>query len=96
MEHATVSAYVLPGLATLERTSLRGAPTAVRMHGECLNTDGDWECERQPSSRDDAFLARTRWSSPEAAYEVWRRAAERANFQEHAGLKPPASVEYTS
>jgi len=28
-----------------------------------LNKDGEWEYEPQPSSRDDAFIARTRWAT---------------------------------
>ncbi len=44
---------------------------AVRWLGRCLNSDGRWEFEPQPSSRTDDFLARTRWSRNEAL----RRAA---------------------
>lgn len=32
----------------------------------CLNADGEWEVEPQPSSRDDAFKIRTRWTLPKA------------------------------
>jgi hypothetical protein len=40
---------------------------AVREMGECLNTSGQWEYEPQPSSRDDAFFARCRFPTFEAA-----------------------------
>lgn len=39
---------------------------AVRNLSYCLNEDGEWEWEPTPSSRDDAFLARTRWPREEA------------------------------
>jgi hypothetical protein len=47
---------------------------AVTHRGFTLNTDGEWEYEPQPSSRDDDFLARTRWRT------VWdaRSAAAKA------------------
>jgi hypothetical protein len=32
-----------------------------------LNKKGDWEYEPIPSSRDDAFIARTRWATAEEA-----------------------------
>lgn len=43
---------------------------AVRQLGRCLNDEEEWEWEPIPSSRDDEFLARTRWG--------WREATERA------------------
>ena len=46
---------------------------AVRLHGNCLNKDGDWEYEPMPSGRDDDFLARCRFETFEAA----ARTAER-------------------
>lgn len=39
---------------------------AVRCSSNVLGTAG-WEWEPQPSSRDDAFLARCRYPTPEAA-----------------------------
>lgn len=36
---------------------------AVRHMGNCLNKGGEWEYEPQPSSRDDAFLARCRFDT---------------------------------
>lgn len=43
---------------------------AVRLNGNCLNKSGDWEWEPMPSSRDDEFLARCRFDSPEAAIDA--------------------------
>lgn len=39
---------------------------AIRFMGRRLNKDGQWEHESMPSSRSDAFLARTRWPREEA------------------------------
>jgi len=45
---------------------------AVTQAGECLNSSGDWEVEPHPSSRDEAFLDRCRYTFDEAK----RRAIE--------------------
>lgn len=48
---------------------IEGPPKwAVRRMGECLNKQGDWEYEPMPSSRDDEFLARCRFDTPEQAF----------------------------
>ena len=39
---------------------------AVRWMGECLNSDGEWEYEPIPSSREDDFFARCRFPEQEA------------------------------
>lgn len=39
---------------------------AVMWRAWVLNRDGKWEYEPSPSSRDDAFIARTRWTLNEA------------------------------
>ena len=39
----------------------------VARNGDCLNKSGEWEYEPMPSSRDDEFLARCRFDSPEEA-----------------------------
>jgi hypothetical protein len=39
---------------------------AVRRLSQCLNDEGDWEYEPLPSSREDDFLERTRWTHDEA------------------------------
>ena len=36
---------------------------AVTCLSRCLNKSGEWEHEPQPSSRDDGFIARCRWTS---------------------------------
>jgi hypothetical protein len=38
-----------------------------------LNRDGQWEYEPIPSSRDDAYLARTRFATLMEAYECFRQ-----------------------
>lgn len=38
-----------------------------------LNKDLEWEHEPLPSSRDDAFIARTRWATAEEAYEAYKQ-----------------------
>lgn len=40
---------------------------AVRRDGSCLARDGMWEYEPMPSSRDDEFMARCRFSSVDEA-----------------------------
>lgn len=36
-----------------------------------LDKDGDWIIEPLPSSRDDEYIAKTRWASAEEAYAFW-------------------------
>ncbi|BDC37721.1 hypothetical protein PTKU15_10180 [Paraburkholderia terrae] len=43
---------------------------------ECLNKDGGWEYEPIPSSRDDAFLGRCRFSTAEEAIAAARAGIE--------------------
>lgn len=76
MELAEVCAYALPDQCRIERTSRRDGSTlwAVRQHGDCLNVSGEFECEPQPSSRSDEFLARCRFPTAEAAYACWESA----------------------
>ena len=46
--------------------------------GLCLSRDNEWEYERQPSSRTDAFLAVSRWPTARDAIAFARKwAAER-------------------
>lgn len=47
---------------------------AVRLHGRCLNTAGQWEWEPMPSSRDDDFLGRCRFDTAHAAIDQARLA----------------------
>jgi hypothetical protein len=56
----------------------RGADAwAVRQGGSVVNRDGEREPEPMPSSRDEAFIARTRFTLPEAL-RVARGRAERS------------------
>lgn len=45
----------------------RGQGWAVCWMGDVLTRDGEWEWEPQPSSRDDAFYARCRFTTEEEA-----------------------------
>ena len=38
---------------------------------DVFNRDGEWEWEPQPSSREDDFIARTRYASPTEALAVF-------------------------
>lgn len=78
MPLATISAYDVPGDVTLRRVASRHGPArwAVYHHGSCLSHAGEWEFEPQPSSRDDEFLDRCRFTTPEEAYAAWQRVRE--------------------
>lgn len=73
MPLAQICAYGLPGGARIERAAqLDGRVLwAVRWMENCLDQEGSWEWEPSPSSRDEAFLARCRFESPEQAYQAW-------------------------
>ncbi len=47
---------------------------AARISGLCVNNLGQWEHEPFPSERDEAFLARCRFKTPEEAGEMAMRA----------------------
>jgi hypothetical protein len=68
---ARATAFRLNGTTTLELRSDRGGKKkwAIVDNG-VLNKKGDWEYEPLPSSRDDAFLERTRFDSIEEALQV--------------------------
>lgn len=54
---------------------LEGPPMwAVRLNGNCLNQQGEWEWEPRPSSRDAQFLARCRFDTAKAAIAAAREA----------------------
>lgn len=76
MKLATVCGYRLPGDAKIEEAQQMTGDSlwAVRRSGSCLNNEGQWEYEPMPSSRDDKFLSRCRWPSPESAYAAWQMA----------------------
>lgn len=58
----------------VERTHEVDNTWAIRRNGEVYTRDGEWEYEPIPSSRDDDFLVRARWSEDEAkavALRIW-------------------------
>lgn len=62
---------------TVEQVRQRGdyVKWAVRNGlGLCLSRDGIWEIEPRPSSRDDDFIARTRYDSLDDAFDAARNA----------------------
>ena len=81
MKLATISAYALPDGMTIEMASQRNGAVkwVVRNSVGCLNRDGEFEYEPMPSSRDDDFLARCRFDTPEEAYQVWESAERPEN-----------------
>ncbi len=54
-----------------------GDTWAVRKGGWCLNDNYEWEFEPIPSSRDEAFYARTRWPLEEALERAREIVSER-------------------
>lgn len=72
MRLAAVVKYSLPNGASIEKVAT--SRWAVRHLGECLNKNGEYEPEPQPSSRGDEFLDRCRFDSPEDAYVAWEKA----------------------
>lgn len=74
LPRVVVASYVLPDQSLIERCPRRdGSVTwAVRSRdGCCLNRDGHWEHDPLHSHRDEGFLVRCRFDSPEQAYEAW-------------------------
>lgn len=65
-----------------ERPSIGGTRWSINpwiAADSCLNRDGEWEYEPQPSSRDDEFYARCRFASLDEAVEfLSRKEAENA------------------
>lgn len=47
-----------------------GEKWAVRMGGNCLNKEGEWEWEPSPSNREDDFYSRCRFESKEDAIKA--------------------------
>lgn len=41
-------------------------------NGWVLGKDAEWHYEPLPSSRTDEFIANTRFSSPQSAYDFWK------------------------
>jgi len=79
LEDLAVRQYIIdydePIDVTLDRVAQRDGidKWAIREKECCLNHDGEWESEPQPSSRDDAFLERCRFKTPYAALSVWNQ-----------------------
>ena len=57
---------------------------AVRKLSYCLNSEDDWEIEPLPSSRDDEFFARTRWTLDGALARAERIAEREALWRRDA------------
>jgi hypothetical protein len=64
--------------------SYAGEKWAVRQLSHCLNRDGEWEYQPQPSSRDDAFYARCRFDSLEQALATFDSANKKTGPDEPA------------
>lgn len=73
MKQAEICSYELPDEALLERCKQRDGSYkwAVRRGRSCMNSDGEFEFEPMPSSRDGAFMTRCRFDSAESAYAAW-------------------------
>jgi hypothetical protein len=74
MRLAEISSYELPDKMKIVRVEQqdRTYKWAVRTDsGCCLRKTGELEYEPLPSSRNQEFLNRTRFNSPEEAYAVW-------------------------
>ena len=73
MPLATIASYQMPDQSTLIRTRWKNAEQswAIRQFGACLNKNGEWIDEPQPSDRDEAFFANCRWPTAQAAYQCW-------------------------
>jgi hypothetical protein len=72
---STMTAIAVPNApaVSIERVQQRSGADlwAVRTKsGCCLNKEGDWEDEPQPSSRDDAFLNRCRFATSREAIDA--------------------------
>ena len=66
-------------LVRMQSPFYAGERWAVRRGRCCLATDGKWEWEPSPSSRDDAFYARCRFASFDDAADAALRALEGTN-----------------
>lgn len=91
MDEPVISAYSIDtgrlDEIRIERARQISGPAlwAVRYRGDCLNKFGSWEWEPMPSSRDDAFLARCRFSDAETAIEAAQSAAAEIGAQQGKG-----------
>ena len=65
-----------------------GEKWAVRLYGNCLNHDAEWEWEPMPSSRDDEFYARCRFDTLDKAVDAYNCSAN----AESTGMDSPCPV----
>jgi len=71
---------------TLDRVyQLPGIPDkwAIRDSGCCLNKDGEWEYEPIPSSRDDDFMRRCRFSTMDEALSIYILKDVKSRFEHY-------------
>lgn len=59
----------------LKRQPQRSGPDkwAINDGGSCLSREGEWEWEPLPSSRDDDFISRCRFDTPEEALGAYAK-----------------------
>lgn len=85
---AIISCYAIPTSdgqyadeILIQRTrQIEGPPLwSVRLNGDCLNKSGEWEREPMPSSRDDEFLERCRFSTAQEAINAAIAAGRKAS-----------------
>ncbi len=55
----------------------RGKGWAIEKNSMCLNRKNEWEWIPMPSSRDDNFFKRCRWSTAEIAYKFFLKNAKK-------------------
>jgi hypothetical protein len=63
------------------RIGFHGEKWAIMEKGTCLSKDGVWEYEPIPSSRNDEYLLRCRFDSPEQALEFWNHSGIKSRFE---------------
>lgn len=86
-EHPTINSYAINEIQVfgggprdrrdiiIQRRRQRDGSSlwSINERGNCLSIDGVWVLEPIPSSRDDAYTARMRWPTMEAAIAGWAR-----------------------
>ena len=56
---------------------------AIREAGFVLDRNGEWEYEPLPSSRDEDFLVRCRFDTPEEAVGLWKRERRQSQYEHY-------------
>ena len=96
MDNLRINEYQLQGGSwpqvadvVLRRMPQRDGPDkwAILDHAACLDRDGDWVIQPQPSSRDEAFIRRCRFDSAEEALAFWREGGFVSRFS-HCDERP--------